>query len=397
MEPVTREKKSIFLTCGEVSGDRNGANLVRAVRALAPGFEFHGIGGENMRAAGVNLLRDSTTWGSVGILESIAKAPWVYPAMRAMPGVFKNLKPDLFVPIDYRFFNMRAARAAKAQGVPVVYYFAPVSWFGSGGKRFAELAETVDLALLALPFSLDDYRAAGANFEFVGHPLVDTAKPELPPEQAHALFETDPDKPVIGLMPGSRHQEIKYLLPVFARAAELVKRRIPDAQFLLFSATAALEPFIRARLGDAPVRVVRDKVYDFMAVSDFLIMCSGTATHEATILEKPMIVCYKISAFTNWLVRRTVNPPYIALPNIVAKNFVAPELLQEACTPHSLSQMALLLSDAGLRDTMKQGLRVVKEKLGAAGAQERAARLVVDAALGRMPRADHSITSGTAQ
>lgn len=380
------------MICGEVSGDLNGANLVRAVRELAPEFEFVGIGGEHLRAGGVRLLRDSATWGSVGALESAAHAHQVYPAMLALPAMFRAEKPDLFVPVDYRFFNMRAARTARAAGVPVVYYFAPVSWYGTGGKRFTELAQTVDLALLALPFSIDEYRAAGARFEFIGHPLVDTVRPELSAADAHAFFGTDPMRPVAGLMPGSRFQEVKRLLPVFARAAVLYKRQFPETQFLLFSATAALDAFIKQNIGDAPVRVVREKIYDFMNVCDFLIMCSGTAAHEATIMRKPMIVTYKISAITNWLVRRTVNPPYIALPNIVARRFVVPELLQEACTPHSLSQLAMLLSDAGLRDTMKRELDAVAGTLGAPGALQRAARLTVDAALGRFP--EKSDTAG---
>lgn len=385
MPETIREKKKIFLICGEVSGDLNGASLVRAVRELAPEFEFVGIGGEHLRSEGVRLLRDSSTWGSVGAIESLSRAHLVYPALRALPAMFRAEKPDLFVPIDYRFFNMRAARAAKAAGIPVMYYFAPVSWYGTGGKRFAELAQTVDLALLTLPFSIDDYRASGARFEFIGHPLVDTVRPELSAADAHSFYGTDPARPVVGLMPGSRYQEVKRLLPVFARAAVLYKRQFPEAQFLLFSATSALDEFIKQNIGDAPVSVVREKIYDFMNVCDFLIMCSGTAAHEATLMRKPMIVTYKISTLTNWLVRRTVNPPYIALPNIVAQRFVVPELLQEACTPHSLSQLALLLSDAGLRDTMKRELDAVAERMGAPGALKRAASLTVNAALGKFP------------
>jgi lipid-A-disaccharide synthase len=386
MQPVTTEKKKIFLCSGEVSGDMHGANLARRIRELAPAFEFAAIGGERMRDAGVRLVADSTTWGSVGMFESAAKAPWVYPAMRRMPALFRSENPDVFVPIDYRYFNMRAARAAHEQNIRTVYFFAPVSWFGSGPGRFAPIAQTVDLALLTLPFSHDDYRAAGANFEFIGHPIMDTAVPDMDRAEAHEFFGTDPERPVIGLMPGSRWQEVKRLLPVFQRAVQQILESVPQAQFLLFAATGPLENHIRARTANSPIRVVNRHVYDFMSISDLLILCSGTAAHEATVLGRPMIVCYKISAPTAWLARRMVDIKFIALPNIVSDEFVVPELVQEQCTPQAVAGDACaLLSDPARRDTMERNLERVRARLGGTGALDRAARRVVDAALGRIP------------
>jgi lipid-A-disaccharide synthase len=386
MQPITTEKKKIFLCSGEVSGDMHGANLVRRIRTLAPEFEFAAVGGERMRAAGVRLLADSTTWGSVGAFESAAKAPWVYPAMRRMPALLRAEQPDVFVPIDYRYFNMRAARAAHEQNIKTIYFFAPVSWFGSGPGRFAPIAQTVDLALLTLPFSHDDYRAAGANFEFIGHPIMDTARPDLDAAGAHEFFGTDPQRPVIGLMPGSRFQEVKRLLPVFRNAAAMILKQIPDAQFLLFAATGPLEQYIRRLTAQTPITIINEHVYDFMSISNLLIMCSGTAAHEATVLGRPMIVAYKISAPTAWLARRMVDIKFIAMPNIVADSFVVPELVQEACTPQAVADLACaLLSDPARRDTMERGLGDVRRKLGGAGALDRAAHRVVDAALGRIP------------
>jgi len=387
MQPYTLEKKKIFITCGEVSGDVNASNLVRAARELAPNFEFCGIGGAHLREAGARLLYDSTSWGSIGILESIAKAPKVYPALRRLPAIFGDEKPDLFVPVDYRFFNMRAARIAKEAGIPVVYFFAPVSWFGSGGKRFSQLAETVDLSLVALPLSLDDYRAAGANFEFVGHPLMDAARPSMEKDEARRFFGVSPDAPCIGLMPGSRMQEIKRLMPVFAQASKLLAEKIPGVEFVLFRAAAEFEPVIRKLAGDAPIKIAAEKVYDFMAMCDLLILCSGTATHEATIIGKPMVVTYKLSWFTAWLARKTVNPPFVALPNVLAGRFVAPELLQEECTQQNIAEKAEeLLTDADSRYNMQAELGNIRGRLGAPGSVVRAARRVVDAALGDIPR-----------
>jgi lipid-A-disaccharide synthase len=387
VQPITEEKKKIFITCGEVSGDLNGANLVRTIRELAPNFDFAGIGGAHLRSAGVKILFDSTQWGSIGMIEAVAKIPKVYPALRSLPALFREEKPDLFVPVDYRFFNMKAARVAKRLGIPVVYFFAPVSWFGSGEKRFRMLADTVDLSLVALPVSLDSYRAAGANYEFIGHPLIDTAKPSMNIDQARKFFGVEPENIVIGLMPGSRVQEIKRLMPVFTEAVRLITEKIPGTQFLLFRAAETFEPLIKKLAGDAPITIVREKIYDFMELSDLLILCSGTAAHEATIMEKPMIVTYKLSAFTAWLARKTMAPPFVALPNIIAGRFVVPELLQEECTAVNIAQKAVeLLSDHEEHCRIISGLSDVKAQLGEPGALERAARRVVDSAIGNIPR-----------
>lgn len=339
-----------------------------------------------MRDAGVRLLADSSSWGSIGFLEGVVKFPRVYPVLRKIGRLFEQEKPDVFVPVDYRVFNMRASRAARARGLKVVYFFAPVNWFGSGGKRFKVLAETVDLSLVALPLSLDGYRAAGANFEFIGHPLADVVKPSMSREDALRRFGLEEGRRVIGLMPGSRTQEVNRLLPVFVRAAPLIRAALPDAQFILLQAAEPLKPLILKYLEGSDIKVASESAYDFMNVSDLLVLCSGTAAHEATLMKKPMIITYKLSAITAWIARRTVAPPMVGLPNILAGEFVVPELIQEDCTPEKVSEEAIniLLSDER-RVRMSERLGEIKEKLGGGGVLERAARRVVDAANGNIP------------
>jgi lipid-A-disaccharide synthase len=379
--------KKVFITAGEVSGDLNASHLVRAIREIDGSVEFAGIGGRYLRDAGVTLAADSSTWGSIGFLEGAAKFPRVYPVLRRLGAIFDREKPDVFVPVDYRVFNMRAARVAKSRGIPVVYFFAPVSWFGSGKKRFEALAQTIDLSLVALPLSLDSYRDAGANFEFIGHPLVDVVKPSMTREDGLRFFGLDDRAPVIGLMPGSRSQEINRLLPVFIKAMETITKTFPSAQHLLLQATDAMAPLIKKHVGNAPVKVATEKTYDFMNVSDLLILCSGTAAHEAALMEKPMVINYKISALTYWIGRHTVDPPMIGLPNIIAGKFIVPELVQEDCTPESVAEKAVeILSSGDIRARMKDSLSVVKKKLGEPGVLARAARRVVDAANGTIPR-----------
>ncbi len=373
--------KKIFMIAGEVSGDVNASHLARAMLRLDPSLEFVGIGGGNMRDAGVRLLADSTTWGSIGFFEGFVKGLVIYPVARRLKAMFESEKPDLFIPVDYRVFNMRAARIAKSLGIPVVYFFAPVSWFGSGGKRFQALAETVDLSLLALPMSLDDYKAAGARHEYIGHPLVDAAKPSMTREQAREFFGVEPDAPLVGLMPGSRGQEVKRLMPVFARSAEIVAARVPGARFIAFRAAPQLDAVMRKHIRNAPVDVASERVYDFMNACDVLALCSGTATHEAALMGKPMIISYKLHPVTAWIARRTVNPPMIGLPNIIAGEFVAPELVQEECVPERVAEKIIeILSSQEIRDRMTAQIKLVAAKLGSPGVLDRAARLAAGVA-----------------
>lgn len=372
------ESKKILITAGEISGDLNASLLIRAIKKIRPNTEFVGVGGARMKEAGVRLIADSTKWGSIGILEGAMKLPVVYPTLRAMPSIFAREKPDIYIPVDYRFFSIRAATVAAKMKIPVVYYFAPVSWFGTGGKRFAQMAGVVDLALLAFPFSLEDYKNAGIRAEYIGHPLIDAAKPSMTMERAMKHFGVDAIGKVVGFMPGSRNQEIGRLTPVFAKAAIAIKERMPEARFLLFPAAAEFVPLIKKRLGAAPVEIVEGNVYDFMNVCDALALCSGTATHEACIMEKPMVVTYMVSAFTAWLIRRTVDPKMIAMPNILSGRMIAPELVQEECRPESVAREVLrLLNEDEARTRMIAELGEAKAKLGEPGVAERAAGHVV--------------------
>lgn len=371
--------KKIFITAGELSGDLNASLLVKAMTARDPELEFMGIGGPKMREAGVKLLVDSTTWGSIGMLEGALKFPRVYPYLKAMPTIFAREKPDMYIPVDYRFFSIRCAAMAASQNIPVAYYFAPVSWFGTGGKRFVQMQGIVDLALLALPFSLDDYRNSGIRAEYIGHPLLDAAKPSMSEESARRHFGLKDGEKVVGFLPGSRFQEIGRLTPVFAEAARIIKEQAPGTRFILFPAAADFEPLIRKRLGNAPVDVVHGNVYDFMNVCDAIALCSGTAAHEACMMGKPMVVTYKMSAVTAWIVRRTLKPKMIAMPNILADRFIVPEILQEECTGQRVAEETLkLLTDAEEAAKMKAALEEVLKKLGEPGVADRAAEYVLE-------------------
>lgn len=376
--------KRIFLCAGEISGDRHGAALVTALRELDPSLEFAGVGGTRMREAGVRLLHDSTDWGTVGFFEGVTRFPRLYPILRRLPSIMKNERTDLFIPIDFRFFNMRLCRAAKAMGLPAVYFFAPVSWYGAGGKRFKFLAETVNLSLLCLPFSLGDYELAGANFEYIGHPAVDLVNPTMTADEALVSMGLERGRITVGLMPGSRIHEIKRLMPVFRDAAAALGESIPGSQFAALSADPRLSPLIKRIVGDRPIALVERNTWDFMNACDLLIMCSGTATHEATLMEKPMVVAYRVSRLTAALVRSMMHVPFAALPNIIAGEFVVPEYIQEQCVAGEIAAGAhRLLADSEARVTMKRRLREIRMSLGSPGVLRRAAERIVDGLDGR--------------
>ena len=376
--------KKLFICAGEISGDNHGAALVRAIREIEPDIDFVGIGGNRMQAAGVRLIYNSTDWGTVGFFEGISRFPRLYPVLLKMRRIFSREAPALFVPIDYRFFNLKLCRIAHSMGIPIVYFFAPVSWFGSGKKRFEELAKYVNLSLLCLPLSFKEYDEAGAQWEYTGHPLVDTVAPTMEREESLRFFGLDTGKITIGLMPGSRTHEIRRLLPIFCRAVERLVRDIPGSQFILLSADAALTPLIRRIVRDRPVTIAESHTYDFMNISDLLVVCSGTATHEATLMEKPMIVAYRVSALTAALARSTMDITFIGLPNILANECVVPELVQEKCTPEAIvAEAHRLLADTEERLRMKKKLQEVKVSLGSPGVLHRAAEYIVDAVHGK--------------
>ncbi len=371
--------KKIFITAGELSGDLNASLLVDAVCEKDAAVEFVGVGGPKMKAAGVRLLADSTTWGSIGILEGAARFFSVYPTLRRMGAYFKQEKPDLYIPVDYRFFSMKCAAVAKRAGIKVVYYFAPVSWFGTGGKRFEMMKNMVDLALVALPFSLDQYKKAGIPYEYIGHPIIDAAIPTMSKKESASYFGFNTYRPIVGLMPGSRFQEVGRLTPVFRDAVNMMRAGNPRIQFALFRASDAMGPLIEKRLGGAPVRIIDEKVYDFMKMCDVLILCSGTATHEAALVGTPMIIAYKVSPLTAWLIRRTVDPPMIGMPNIIYGEKVIPELVQEDCTAVNVaSQTIEMLSDENIRYRITEILDIVRERLGEPGVAARAADSVLN-------------------
>jgi lipid-A-disaccharide synthase len=368
---------------GEASGDASCAALVRAVREQLPNVYFWGVGGRLMAKVGVQLLYDSSAWGAVGVVEALRVAPALWLAQQKLKRRLAQEPPDLLVLVDFGAFNVPLAKWAKGRGMKVFYYFPPGSWRRYLPRR-NDLPDCTDCIVTPFPWSAELLRQAGANAHFVGHPLLDRVKPSLSEEEFCERLSLNPEGLRIGLLPGSRRQEVRSLLPVLRQAAERLAEQEPAAQFVLALAPSVQDEEVR-RIFDGcavPWRIARERTYDVMAYSHLLWCCSGTATLEAAILGTPMIILYRGS----WLMeleyhlrKRSLNLTFIGLPNLIAQRSVCPELLQHSATPQNIVAHSLnLLPGTEGHRLQQEALQEVKSLLGEPGATERAARLLLE-------------------
>lgn len=374
----------VMISAGETSGDLHGAYLARALRELVPEVRLSGMGGVQMRQAGVELLFDPTSLSTVGFWEALSSYKALKSALALMQRALAQDRPDVLVVIDFPGFHLRLAEAAKKIGIPVVYYFSPSAWAWGRGRAL-QVARSAALVAAVFPFEAEVYRQAGAEVTFIGHPLLDVVRVEKGREELRRELAGELS-PVVGLLPGSRRQEIELLLPPLLGAAQRIRQRYPSTAFLLPLASSItpeqVEPYLRR--SDLSVRVVQGRTYEVMAACDVILVASGTATLEATCLKTPMVVIYRLSWPTYLLARLLVRVPYIALPNIIAGWRVVPELIQRQATPDRIAAEALALLDSPpLREEMRERLQRVVELLGQPGAVRRAAKLVVAVARGR--------------
>lgn len=371
-----------MLVAGEASGDLHGATLARALRGLRPGCRLVGMGGTRMAGEGVELLADVTRAAAAGGTEAIGRIPLLLRAFRRLrAAVERSPRPAAVVLIDFPEFNLRLARVAARAGVPVVYFIPPQLWAWRG-RRIRSIRRFVSLVLAVFPFELPLYRQAGVPVEFVGHPLLDALEGAPARAEARRELGVEGAVPLVGLLPGSRREEVERLLPVMREAATRVARARPDARFVLGLAPT-VEPAAVARHldGAAPVAVVAQRAHAVMRAADLLLVSSGTATLEAALLGTPMIVAYRLSRPSALMVRFLVRVPWMSLVNLTLGRGVVPELYQDAVTGERLAGETLrLLGDAAALEAQREAFRELGGQLGAPGVGARAARLVLDVA-----------------
>ncbi|HJT22221.1 MAG TPA: lipid-A-disaccharide synthase [Nitrospira sp.] len=368
----------ILIVTGEASGDLHGANLAKAIRSLDSSAQLVGIGGSAMRAAGVSLIPGVPQVDVVGLI-GLSAVRSMIRRIRAIRRVLKSERWNLVVLIDNPGLNFHFARVAKAAGLRVLYYIAPQIWAWRP-RRIKWIQRRVDHVVVILPFEADLYRKAGVRCTFVGHPLLDAVAPSYDRPALRRRFGLSDAARVVGLLPGSRVAEVKMLLPVLIQAAVRLTAHDPKTEFVLAQASSIDDNLLHDLLRDSPVpiKVVREQASEAMAVSDVLLIASGTATLQAAVVGTPMVLLYKTTLPTYWLARWLIRVQWIGLVNLVAGRSIVPELIQDDATAERLSQEAWrLLDDRDASEAMKSGLRDVRQSLGEPGASRRAAEVVL--------------------
>ena len=362
----------IYVSAGEPSGDAHAAPVVAALKRRVPGAVIEALGGPRMEAAGAELLDRMEAFSVVGFVEALGKIPAHLRLLRRVRAAFQARRYDLVIVVDYPGYHLRAAAAARAAGIPVLYYIAPQLWAWGAG-RVQRLAAAVSRLAVILPFEERFFRERGVAATFVGHPLRD--RPAAPPrEDARRALGLDPRGTTLGLFPGSRALEVQRLWPSFREAAARVVAARPGLQVIVAGVPGAEYP------DPGAVRVfTRDPALVF-AAADAAICKSGTTTLEAAIADAPMVIAYRINALSALIARRLVQVPWVGAVNLVAERLVAPELLQGDMRPDALADAVLPLLDATSPEARRQreGLALVRERLGAPGAAERVAELAVE-------------------
>ena len=383
----------VMIVAGEPSGDLHASHVARQLKALCPDITLFGMGGDQMEAVSVKLdlhIRDSAV---MGFADVITVLPMFLRKQAYLKRRIREDRPDVLLLVDFAEFNMPLAKFAQRQGVSVVYYIPPKAWAWRA-NRARKLAKWANVVAAIFPFEAEFYRNSGANAEFVGHPLVDFAQTSLTVHEAREslnISETkdDPEAPVIGLMPGSRRSEIHHIFPVMLKAAANIAQVYPNAQWVLPLAPGISRNLIAKHcrgevtspLQIPSIKIVENQTYPAMRASTLLLVTSGTATLEATCIGAPMIILFCTAAL-NWHIIKALTPlNRSGLPNLIAGRDIVPELLQTELTPTALTTLALdFLKHPQKREIQREALQAVYAQLGTAGAAERTAELVLDAA-----------------
>ena len=377
----------IMISCGEPSGDLYAAALTTELRRLDDNLEVFGIGGEQLKAAGAQMLGDFRGLSVTGLSEALSVLPRSFSMYRRLLAAARAQLPDVFVPIDFPDFNLRLSKAIHRLGVPVAYYVGPQVWAWRS-SRLRTLKRLANRMFVIFPFEEDIYRRAGVPVEFVGHPLIDLAKARESRNSFLSRRGLDAASPTVALLPGSRPNELKLILPVLVRAASMIATRVPGVQFVVARAphldTSLFEPLgeVVGSGGRAPV-IVESQTDDVIAASDVVLVASGTATIQAAIHERPMVVVYRVSPLT-YLARGLLQVDTFGMVNLVAGRRIVPELIQDDFQPEAVAEEAVrFLTDAAYVDRTQSELRAVRHKLGDFGASRRVAKAILNIARSR--------------
>ena len=371
----------IMVVAGEASGDMHAAEVVRKIKSINPEVDFFGLGGMHLKKEGVEVIFDPTKLSTIGFLEGAKHFKKLYQVLNNLERELKNRRPEAAFLVDYTYFNRKVAKRAAKLDVPTVNYFAPSAWVW-GKWRAKKIANYGVKVASVFPMEEEVYRKAGAEVEFVGHPLVDMVEPKFDRDQLETEKDLElKDRMVIGILPGSRGQEVKSLLPKMLKAAQLIVKEYPTVKFLLPLANTISRSEVEESVSNynIDITLLSGGSQSVMEASDLILVASGTASLEAACLKTPMVIAYKTSWSSYILGKLLVRISHIGLPNIIAKEKVVPELLQSEVTGQNLAKEAVdILNNQQRYQKIKRKLNQVKNQLGEGGAAKRVAKLVLD-------------------
>ena len=374
------QQDSILIVAGEASADVYGAQLVRVLRGQSPDLRLWGVGGKAMQEQGFEADIDAHTFSTAGLTEVLTSLPRLWKALRRLSQLAAKRRPKVAVLLDLPDFNLRLAARLKSLGIVVIYYVSPQLWAWRP-KRVEAVRRNVDKMLCILPFEPAFYEKYGVPAEYVGHPMVEEFPDISTQEEVRAALSLESNEaPVVALLPGSRKKEVERHLPTMLRGMELLQEKHPGLSVLLPVASTLDRSLFSAAVEQSAlkIRLLDGHAAQALGAADVAVVCSGTATLQTALLERPMVVVYRVSAITYWLLRRLVRVAHIALVNIIANQRLVAELIQYQMTPQGIArETAALLSDATRRRTLQDELSKIRLTLGQFKPAERVAHIAL--------------------
>ncbi|MGB3192863.1 MAG: lipid-A-disaccharide synthase [Limnoraphis sp.] len=385
----------ILISTGEVSGDLQGAMLIESLYRQAANLglelEIMALGGTRMEKAGAKLLGNTASIGSVGILESL---PYIFPSLKIQRQIQNSLQqnqPDLVVLIDYMGPNINLGNYIRRHfsEIPIIYYIAPQEWVWSlGSKNTAEIVKITNRLLAIFPEEARYFQEKGANVTWVGHPLIDRMQTAPSREEARTILGIPPDEIAIALLPASRWQEIKYLMPVMFEAAKIIQSKLPQVRFWIPLSLSEYQDSIEKSIQKyglnaklVPTDIDPNQTLNVLASADLALTKSGTVNLEIALLNVPQVVIYRVSRVTAWIARHLLkfSIPFMSPPNLVQMKSIVPELLQEEATPERIVlEVMELLNNPQRRQKMQADYQEMRQSLGEIGVCDRAASEIIN-------------------
>ncbi len=345
---MSQTVKTIAIVAGEASGDLLGSHLMAAIKQVAPNVRFIGIGGPKMQSVGMDVLFPMEKLAVNGYIEVLSHLREILGIRRKLRERFLAEPPDLFIGIDAPDFNFNLELALKQHGIPTVHYVSPSIWAWRG-ERIHKIKQAVSHILALFPFEAPLYQQVGVPVTYVGHPLADMLPDDPKRAEMREQMRIMPrHAKVFAFLPGSRQGEVRRLAKTYIETAKLILQKQPDAQFLVPLASRETRTIFENEMWKQeaqhlPITLLFGHAHDAMIAADGVLVASGTATLEAALLKRPMVITYKMSGLSYWLAKRKQYLPYVGLPNILAGKFVVPEILQDDATPENLAQALLNL------------------------------------------------------